>query len=145
MAKIQTTRGAQCPMVAEFTFNFDDTMEDINGATVNFASVGAKVVKAFFLPQGAIVVGGSVTTETAVTGPTAYNITVGDSAVANRYLGATARQAAGITPLVPTGFVGDGEDIRVTVEPTVAPATTGKVTVRVEFITRDRVTEVYTT
>lgn len=145
MAKIHTTRGAQCPMVAEFTFNFDDTMDDVNGAPVDFASVGTKVVKAFFLPQGAIVVGGAVVTETAVTGPTAYNVSVGDSVTADRYLGVTARQAAGITALVPTGFVSDGEDIRVTVEPTVAPATTGKVTVRVEFITRDRVTEVYTT
>jgi hypothetical protein len=145
MAKIHTTRGAQCPVVAEFTFNFDDTMEDINGATVNFSSVGAKVVKAIHLPIGAVVVGGSVVTEAAATGPTAYNITVGDSLSANRYLGTTNRAAAGITNLVPTGFVGDGEDIRVTVEPTVAPATTGKFTVRVEFITRGRVTEVYTT
>ena len=31
MAKLIATRGAQYPLVSEFTFNFDDTMVDING------------------------------------------------------------------------------------------------------------------
>lgn len=144
MAKLIAQRASQNVMAAEFTFNFDDTMVDTTGATVNFATVGTKIVDVINLPPKAIIVGGQVVTETAVTGPTAYNVSVGDSANATRYLGVTARQAAGITPLVPTGYVGDGENLRVTVAPTVAPATTGKVTVRVEYIMRDRQNEVVT-
>jgi len=144
MAKLNAARGCQYPLVSEFVFNFDDTMTDVTGAAVNFATVATKVVDAIHLPMGAVVTGGSVTTETAVSGSTAYNVSVGDSASAARYLGATNRVAAGTTPLVPTGFVGNGEDIRVTVAPTVAAATTGKVTVRVEFVIRDRANEVMT-
>jgi len=144
MAKLITTRGAQWPLTAEFTFNFDDTMVDVNGATVDFATVASQVVEAINLPTGAIVVGGEVVTETAVTGATAYNVSVGDSGSATRYLGATNRVTAGRTALVPTGYVGNGENIRVTVAPTVAPATAGKVTVRVGYVVRNRVNETQT-
>ena len=55
-----------------------------------------------------------------------------------------ALKAAGRTALVPTGYVGNGEQIRVTVAPTVAAATAGKVTVRVQYIVRNRVNETQT-
>lgn len=145
MAKLITTRGAQWPLTAEFTFNFDDTMEDVNGAEVEFGSfAAAKVVEAINLPPNAIVVGGEVVTEEAVAGSTAYNVSVGDSVNATRYLGATDKLAAGRTALVPTGYVGNGENIRVTVAPTVADATAGKVTVRVAYVVRNRVNETQT-
>ena len=56
----------------------------------------------------------------------------------------TDRVAAGRTALVPTGYVGLGEQIRLTVTPTVGAATAGKVTVRVEYIVRNRVNETQT-
>lgn len=144
MSKLIATRGQQYPLVAEFTFNFDDTMVDTAGATKDFKTVGSTVVDAINLPTGAIVIGGEVVTETAVGGSTAYNVSVGDSVSATRYLSATDRVAAGRTPLVPTGYVGNGEQIRVTVAPTVAAATAGKVTVRVQYIMRNRVNETQT-
>jgi len=144
MSKLIASRGAQYPLVAEFTFNFDDTMVDINGALKDFKTVGTTVVDAINLPTGAVVIGGEVVTEKAVTGSTAYNVSVGDSGNATRYLSATDRVAAGRTALVPTGYVGNGEQIRVTVAPTVADATAGKVTVRVQYIVRNRVNETQT-
>ena len=144
MAKLIASRGAQYPLVAEFTFNFDDTMVDIAGATKDFKTVGSTVVDALNLPTGAIITGGEVVTEDAVTGATAYNISVGDAGSTTRYLGATNRVTAGRTALVPTGYVSNGGNIRVTVAPTVADATAGKVTVRVEYIVRNRVNETQT-
>jgi len=144
MAKLIASRGAQYPLVAEFTFNFDDTMIDINGVLKDFKTVDSTVVDAINLPPGAIVIGGEVVTETAVGGSTAYNVSVGDSGNATRYLSATDRVSAGHTPLVPTGYVGNGEQIRVTVAPTGAAATAGKVTVRVQYIVRNRVNETQT-
>ena len=144
MAKLIASRGAQYPLVAEFTFNFDDTMVDTSGVLKDFKTVGSTVVDAINLPVGAIVIGGEVVTETAVGGSTAYNISVGDSGSATRYLGATDRVAAGRTALVPTGYVGAGNPLRITVAPTVAAATAGKVTVRVQYIVRGRVNETQT-
>lgn len=144
MSKLIATRGAQYPLVAEFTFNFDDTMVDVNGVLKDFKTVGSTVVDVINLPTGAIVIGGEVVTETAVSGSTAYNIKVGDSNDDDRYLSETDRVAAGRTALVPTGYVGNGEQIRVTVAPTVAAATAGKVTVRVQYIVRNRVNETQT-
>jgi hypothetical protein len=54
------------------------------------------------------------------------------------------RVAAGRTALVPTNYVGIGEQLRVPVAPTVADATAGKVTVRVMYVVRNRVCEVQT-
>ncbi len=144
MAKLNPSRAAQTVLSAEFTFEFADTMKDVNGATKDFKTVGSTVVDAINLPPRAIVVGGEVVTETAVSGSTAYNVSVGDSGSATRYLGVTNRLTAGRTPLVPTGYVGDGENLRLTVSPTVADATAGKVTVRVQYIMRDRWSETVT-
>lgn len=143
MPKLIASRGAQYPLVAEFTFNFDDTMVDVAGVTKDFKTVGSAVFDVANIPQGAVITGGEVITETAVTGATAYNISVGDSGSATRYLGATDKVAAGRTELVPTGYRTDGANLRLTVAPTVANATAGKVTVRVEFVIADRVNEVY--
>lgn len=142
MAKIIASRTAQAPLVAEFTFSFSDTMVDVNGALKDFSTVGTTVVEGIPLPPNAIVVGGEVVTETAVTGSTAYNVSVGDSVSATRYLGVTDKTTAARTALVPTGYVGLGENIRITVTPTVANSTAGKVTVRVQYVVRGRSSEV---
>jgi len=144
MAKLIATRGSQYPLVAEFTFNFDDTMTDVTGALKDFKTVGSTVVEVINLPPNAVVIGGDVTTETAVGGSTAYNVSVGDSGNPTRYLAATDCKNAGRIALVPTGYVGNGENIRLTVAPTGSDATAGKLTLRVEYIVRNRVNEVQT-
>lgn len=145
MAQKLATRGGQYPITAEFTFDVaNDTMKNTSGVDDNFKVVGSHVFDAILLPTNAIVVGGEVVTETAVSGSTAYNVKVGDSVNDARYLAPTDRVAAGRTALVPTGFVGGGEQVRVTVAPTVADATAGKITVRVSYIIRNRVNEVQT-
>ena len=142
MALLKAARTAQYPLMAEFTFNFDDTMVNTSAASDGFATVASHIFDVINLPMYAVVVGGDVVTETAVTGSTAYNVSVGDSASAARYLSATDRVAAGRTALVPTGYVGAGENIRLTVAPTVATATAGKVTLRVMYTIRNRAQEI---
>lgn len=134
-------RGSQQIMVAEFTFTIGDTMVNASGADDAFASVAAHVFDIIPQEAGMIVLGGDVVTETAFAGCTAYNVKVGDATSDTRYLGTTDRVAAGRTALVPTGYVSIGEAIRLTVTPTVAAATAGKLTVRVQYIKRNRVTE----
>ena len=145
MAQKLAARGGQYPITAEFTFDVaNDTMKNTSGVDDNFNVVGSHVFDAILLPTNAIVVGGEVVTETAVSGSTAYNVKVGDSVNDARYLASTDRVAAGRSALTPTGFVGGGEQVRVTVAPTVANATAGKITVRVSYIIRNRVNEVQT-
>lgn len=145
MAKLNAARGGQYPITAEFTFDVaNDTMKNVSGVDDDFKVVGSHVFDALLLPQGAILTGGEVVTETAVTGATAYNVKVGDKDDDDRYLTATDRVAAGRTALVPTGYVSDGAQVRVTVAPTIADATAGKVTVRITYVIRNRVNEVQT-
>ena len=145
MAQKLAARGGQYPITAEFTFDVaNDTMKNVSGADDNFKVVGSHVFDAILLPTNAIVVGGEVVTETAVSGSTAYNVKVGDSVNDARYLASTDRVAAGRTALTVTGFVGGGEQIRVTVAPTVADATAGKITVRVTYVIRNRMNETQT-
>lgn len=141
MANLLATRGAQYPLTAEFVFNVTDTMTNTSGVADGFASVASHVFDVIKLPNNAVVIGGEVVTETAVSGSTAYNVTVGDSASANRYLSTTDKTSAGRTALVPTGYVGSGEDLRLTVAPTVATATAGKIAVRVQYVIRNRMNE----
>lgn len=144
MAKKLATRGGQYPITTEFTFDVLDTMKNAAGADDNFATVASHVFDAILLPAGAVVVDGAVVTETAVSGATTYTVAVGDAVTPARYLAATNKLAAGTTPLVPTGYVGLGEQVRITVAPTGASATAGKVTVRVTYIIRNRVNETQT-
>ena len=145
MAQKLAARGGQYPITAEFTFDVaNDTMKNASGADDNFKTVGSHVFDAILLPTNAIVVGGEVVTETAVSGSAAYNVSVGDSGNATRYLGVTDKVTAARTALVLTGFVGGGEQVRVTVTPTVAEATAGKITVRVSYVIRNRVNETQT-
>lgn len=144
MAKLNATRGGQYPITSEFTFSVGDTMVNASGTDDGFATVASHVFDVIKLPVGAVVVGGEVVTEVAATGSTLYNVSVGDATSATRYLAATDKTAAARTALVPTGFVGDGKDIRITVAPTAATATAGTFTVRVSYVIRNRVNETQT-
>lgn len=144
LATLRATRSAQYPLTAEFTLNYNDTVTDINGVLQTLSTVGSYTVDAINLPVGAILVGGDVTTETAFTGSTAFNITIGDSASSNRYLAATDKTTAARTALTLTGYVGQGENLRVVINPTVATVTAGKLTIRVQYIVRGRANEAVT-
>lgn len=133
MANLKATRQAQYVLGAEFTFNFDDTVLNSSGAKVdggktNTAATSVDIIE---LPYGATIVGGEVVTDTAFDAAT-FNVTVGDSGSAARYLGTTDRKGAGRTPLVPTGYVGEGQALRLTFTPADA-CTAGKMTVRVLY------------
>ena len=142
MSKLIATRGAQYVMESEFVFNFDDTMVSVAGAEVDFGktNIVATSFDAINLPAGAVLLAGSLTVETAFD-TASYAVVVGDSAVANRYLATADRKAVGVTNLVPTGYRGDGENIRIGIT-NADVCTTGKATLRVQYITTGRANEV---
>lgn len=142
MSVLKMTRGAQWPLIAEFTLNFDDTMADINGASKDFGltNVAETAFDIINLPYGAVVVGGDVVAET-VFDTASWSVKIGDSTTADRYLGATDRKAVGRTALVPTGYVSDGGSIRLTLT-NADVCTTGKATIRVMYTIRNRTNEV---
>lgn len=158
MAKLLASRAAQTVLVQEFTFDFlaasDDKMATvvgnvIGGASPNYLSTtqairtptGAQIYEVFPLPPGATVVAGELVVTTLLGGPTTSTITVGDSGSATRYLGSTSLKTAARTALVPTGYVGTGENVRVTINND-ASATTGKVTLRLSYTVAGRTSEV---
>lgn len=143
MALLKATRQAQYPLSAEFTFAVTDTATNTSGATGNLNAAGAFDV--INLPVGAVVVGGEVVVNTASNeGGAASTIAVGDSASASRYLSATTIKSTGRTALVPTGYNGLGENLRITLAATNGDATAGNVTVRVQFIILGRGNEAIT-
>lgn len=161
MAKLLASRSAQWPLVQEFTVDVStagaDTMATTVGNTIGGASptfqaatqaVGgfyagaAQVYEIMPLPVGATILSGELVVSSAVVGPTASGITIGDSGSAARYLGSTSLLSAARTALVPTGYVGNGENIRVTITNTVAVATAGKFSVRITYTMAGRQNEV---
>lgn len=143
MAKLLATRTAQWPLLAEFTFNFDDTIADINGVTKSFGSTytDAVVCTAINLPEGAVIVGGELVVETAGVGPTVYTASFGDSTSATRYANAVDLKTAARTALTLTGYR-TSENLRLTIASTVANASAGKATVRVMYVMPGRANEV---
>jgi hypothetical protein len=157
MAKLNQIRGGQNAVHAMFLIDMaNDTMATVVGNVIGGAApypyggnpvlvpvggVGTNVFDVIGLPVGSIVLEGDVTVETAVVGPTASTVSVGDLTNATRYLGATSLLAAGKTALVPTGYRGQGENIRITLSNTVAAATAGLVRLRVAFAIYGRQSE----
>lgn len=144
MSLLKASRTAQWPLVAEFTWNFSDTMVNSAGNTVDFGSSNlggaAGIFEMIPLPPNAIVVGGDIIIETAFD-TAGYDITVGDSASANRYLASTDLKALSRTALVPTGYRSLGENLRVAFSSDDV-CTTGKATIRVHYVISGRSTEV---
>lgn len=143
MAKLRKNRTLQYPLVAEFTFKVTDTMVATDGVErVINAAGAAQIFDVVGLPPLATVIGGEVVVETASDDATTATVAVGDSAVATRYLAATSIKTAARTPLVPTGYRGNGEDIRITLANGTGGATAGTVTVRVLYTIQNRSNEV---
>jgi hypothetical protein len=150
MAVLKATRSAQYPMVAEFTFNWDDTMLDTSAVSKDFNAVGTPVFDVINLPLKAEVIGGDLVVETAWATSTLATASIGDADSATRYgsaldLKSAARTALTITipdaDSAPSGSYA-GKNIRLTFNITAAAATAGKATVRVLYILRDRANEV---
>ncbi len=142
MALLKKNRGAQWPLYQDFTFTVADTMVDTAGATNSMAVVGSKTYDVCGLPVGAVVIGGELVVNTVSNDATTATVSVGDSVSATRYLGATTYKTAARTALVPTGYNGLGEDLRITVANGTGGATTGSVTVRVGYVVGGRTNEV---
>lgn len=144
MSKLIAARTAQTVLEAEFVFNFDDTMVNTAGNEVDFGKTNlggaAGIFEVIPLPINATIVGGEVVTETAFD-TAGFDVTVGDSGTANRYLASTDLKATGRAALVPTGYRGNGEDLRLAFSSDDV-CTTGKMTVRVQYVVKDRVSEV---
>lgn len=145
MALLKKTRGSQYPLHAEVVLNIAaDTVTATDG-TVKALKAQAVVAELIPLPPNATIVGGEIVVETASNDTGTSTMSVGDSASAARYLGATSLKAAARTALVPTGYRGVGEDIRLTLANANGDATAGKVTVRVAYVIAGRMQEVQAT
>lgn len=149
MATLKTNRGLQYPLMAEFTFNYNDDMLDTSGVSRTFGS-GAVLTnadfKGFFLPVGGTLVGGEIIVETAYGGATAATLSVGDLGLATRYATTVDIKTAARTALTLTGLraVDGAGDVILRVSTTVAVATAGKVTVRILYTIQNRANEVQT-
>lgn len=140
MARLIPARTAQYVVEAEFSWSIGDTMLNTAGVVDEFASAAAHAFDIINLPPGAVILSGSLVVNTAFNGST-YALIVGDSAVTNRYLATADRKAAAITPLVPTGYIGQGENLRMTVTPT-GTTTAGAGTIRIQYIVTGKANEV---
>lgn len=141
MSTLKAARSAQYPQYAAFTFTMADAMLDVNGALVGFKNA-AGVFEPIPLPIGALVVDGDVTVNVASDDTGTSTIAVGDSASAARYLAASSLKALARFPLVPTGYKGLGENLRITLANQNGNATVGTITVRVGYLIDGRVHEV---
>lgn len=95
----------------------------------------------FQLPADSEVVGGAITVDTAFDGGTTDTIAVGDDVTAARYLTATDAKSAGMTKLVPTGYLHSAattQNLRVTRATTGAAATKGSLRIRVDYVQLNR-------
>ena len=164
MAKLQAARGAQYPLVEEFTFGFQNWVVDsTNGVKETFgATVAAStdpaepmltgpvantvIFDAMNIPRGAVVFGGEVIVEQAYVGPTAATLSVGIAGTPNALANGVDLKTAGRTALSLTSplVMNDGQNIRLTMAYTVANATAGKVRVRVLFTLDGRIHEAIT-
>lgn len=141
---LKSIRTAQYPLVAEFVFNYNDTMVDVVGVPQDYGASAIRtnaVFETIPLPGNAIVVGGDITVDVPYVGPTTATIGVGDMNALNRYATAVDMKTAARTALTLTGYRGSGENLRFTINTTVAVATAGKVSVRAAYIVTGRANE----
>lgn len=141
MSTLLKNRGLQYSLHGEFTFTMADAMLNTAGVLTNFKAT-AGVFDVIPLPPRAVVIGGDITVEVVSNDTGTATLAVGDSASAARYLAATSIKTAARTVLVPTGFRGAGEDLRITLANNTGDATTGTVSVRVAYMVTGRTNEV---
>lgn len=126
-ATLKLNPGRQYPLVAEVT---------ITAAEMNESGVA---VAAINLPAGAVVTGGAAIVDTAFDAATA-TLNIGDATTANRYKANVNIATAGLTALVPTGYVSNGAPIAVV--PTFADAVTvGSLRLQVTYVMGGRANE----
>lgn len=159
MSKLIAARTAQYVTEAEFTFNFSDYVVDkVDSAKKTLGSTTAiadpytqeagltgpvantVVFDAINLPEGAVIIGGELVVDTAGVGPTAYQLKLGDSTSDVRYLAYTSLLSAARTALTLTGLR-TTENLRATLNYTVANATAGKATIRVLYVVGGKANE----
>lgn len=144
MALLKKNRSGQYPLVQEFRWTVGDTLANTPGVVAALNAAGSQTFEPIGLPPGAVVIGGELVVNTVSNDAGAATVSVGDSVNATRYLAATSVKAAGRTALVPTGYDGLGEDIRITVSNATGGATTGSFTLRVQYVIQGRSNEVQT-
>lgn len=139
MATLKKAVSAQYPLRANFEFNIaaGDVMVPVAGGAAVAFTGSAPAFDIVPLPFGAQVIGGELVVKTISNDAGTHTLSVGDSASATRYLGATTIKTAARTALVPTGYVSLGEALRITLAAGSANATAGKVQVMVEFVLAD--------
>lgn len=159
------TRTAQYPLVAEFVFSHNEWVVDaVDGSKKTFGSTLAAstdplesgltgpaantglVFDCAPMPQGAVITGGEVITETAYVGPTAATLSVGIAGSTTALIATTSVMAAAGTraPLALTAplLCNNGQNLRMTLAYTVANASAGKVRVRIHYTLDNRTSEV---
>jgi hypothetical protein len=148
MAVLKASRTAQYPLVADFTFNFDDTAVDsVTGVSKTFGDTytDAIIFDAIPMPVGAVICGGELIVETQGVGPTAYTVKLGIAGNDACYLAATSLLTADNTrtALLLTSALASnaGANIRMTIASTVADASAGKFRLRVMYTLDRRASE----
>lgn len=156
------SRSAQYPLVQEFSFNFNDwVIDSADGTKKTFGSTVAAATDpsesglngpvantitfdCIPLPVGAVIVGGEVIVETAVTGSTAYTVSLGIAGTLTALANAVDGKVAARTALTLTSPLvsNSGQNLRATVAYTVANATAGKIRLRVQYTIDGKANEV---
>ncbi len=157
------TRFAQYPLIAEFDFKFNDWVIDSNDGVKK--TLGSSVVNSadpaeplltgpaantiafdcLNLPADAVICGGEVIVETAYAGPTAATLSVGPvGGSATAFANAVSLLAVGRSALTLTTPMAcsAGQNLRMTLNYTVANATAGKARVRVMYTIDGRTSEI---
>jgi hypothetical protein len=126
-----------------FECNITDTMVNTAGASQAF-SAAAGIFDVIKLPANAEVIGGSLVVETVSNDSSTATLKVGDATSDARYLAATSIKTAARTALTLTGYVTNGEDLRITLANAGGDATAGKVRISVEYVIKNRLNEAQT-
>lgn len=143
MSEKTISKYTQDPRVAVFTWKFDDTMVSTAGTSKDFgkADLTSRAYDVIKLPPNSVVVGGRLMVKTAFD-TAGYDVEIGDSADADRYLVSADVKSVGSTALTPTGYVNtSGLPIRVTIASDDA-CTAGEAMLFVEYIIDGRVDEI---
>ena len=116
--------------------NFNRQSLQVAYADIALADLTSAVASpvAIDMPPNAVIVAGSLVTTQAWNSTTSDVMSVGDATTAARYLtDGNIRAAGAVVPLVPTGFIGIGEGLKVTWTSGGGTPTTGKVRLMVQY------------
>lgn len=131
--------------MANTTLTRDVGRQDILSASIliGFANIAdtAVAVKAIDLPYGAQIVSGHIVVDEVFNVGTTAVLDIGDLTTPNRYKNDVDLKTLGLTALVPTGYVSDGDAIYVVPVLVGTAATTGKARLVVNYVIANRATE----